>query len=157
MRSLLCISVCLLVVSSGVAQDKKPAEPKSKEAAVKLLNDFLAAIEAKDYKKAAAFYISNPDFDTTDPEKACKTLLERKEISKKGIEILAAKGKWGNDLENAASDRARERVKRKAAEFKVAPEGLYGLALEKPQSFALFFWNGKEFKILKLDDIGRLD
>jgi hypothetical protein len=135
-----------VLLTAGVAL----ADP-TKENAVKALNDFLAALEGKDYKKAGTFLQGTDKAPAAKLEKELSALLERKEISKKGIEILAAKGKWGKLTEVFDADKA----KRMAERFKVDAAACYGLALGNAE--AGFHWDGKRFTLIRVDDIGKLE
>jgi hypothetical protein len=105
----LAMACALSVRLTAVAEagGKKP----TKEAAVQVLRDFLAALEAKDYDKAAKFLHFPPDVKI-DIHKELSVGLDRKEISKKGIDILAAKGKWGKLEEVFGKENAERRAKR---------------------------------------------
>lgn len=131
-----------LILIAAIAQAAAP----TKEDAVKTLSDFLAAIEAKDWKKAASMHLETPDFKAKDAEKNCTSMVTRKHISKKGIEVLAAKGKFGKWTYRKLEEIAKE-LKLNAANF-------YSLDLD-PAS-AQFYWDGKQLKILKLSSIGKL-
>ncbi|MCI0641268.1 MAG: hypothetical protein L0Y72_00945 [Gemmataceae bacterium] len=125
---------------------KKP----TKESAVQMLRDFLAALEAKDYDKAAKFLHFPPDVKV-DIQKELSVGLERKEISKKGIDILAAKGKWGKLAEVFDKDVAERRAKR----MQVPLDECYGLKFES--AAAGFWWTNSTFKIIRVNNIGKLE
>lgn len=144
MRALMAFSLCLFVFA-GVGRAADP----TKQDAVKTLNDFLAAIEAKDWKKAASMHLETPDFKAKDAEKNCTNMVARKHIGKKGIEVLAAKGKFGKwtyrKLEEIAKD------------LKLKPANFYSLEMGERAPSAQFYWDGKKLKILKVSSIGQLE
>lgn len=137
--------------------NKAAIDPKSKEAAVIVLKEFYKAADGKEYEKAAAMFIPNPDFDPKQAEKHCTRMLESKEISPKGIEILAEKGKWAKLSDEAKSEREIEKLKEMARAFKAEANSLYVLGMEEREAFAIFSFDGKQFKIVRIDDIGRLE
>ncbi|MCI0377013.1 MAG: hypothetical protein L0215_05370 [Gemmataceae bacterium] len=134
------------LTTDAEAGGKKP----TKEAGVQLLRDFLAALEAKDYDKAAKFLHFPPDAKI-DIQKELSVGLERKEISKKGIDILAAKGKWGKLAEVFDKDVAERRAKR----MQVPLDECYGLRLDVAE--AGFHWTGTTFKLIRVNNIGKLE
>ena len=159
MRKLSCLvfAIALLVAlagckKSGVQTDGTggPNTGPTKEAAVQLLRSFLAAVEAKDYSKAAAMIQTSSQVPPAEIEKALGRILELNEISARGIDILAERGKWGKLAEVYGADRASRLIARAG----VPVDDCYGLNLENAE--AGFYWNGKEFKLVRVDDIGKL-
>jgi hypothetical protein len=127
------------------------ARADTKDKAVQTLRDFLAALEAKDYKKAATFLEGAAKAPQEKLAKELEALLTRREISKKGIEVLAAKGKWGKLDEVFKPDRAKSMADR----FKVPVASCYGLEFNGGE--AGFYWNGTRFTLIRVDDIGKLE
>jgi hypothetical protein len=125
------------------------AEPVKGDA-VRVLRDALAALEAKDYDKAASLFQAPPGTSPEDIKRQLARLLELQEISQTGIDILARDGKWGK-LEDAFG---AERAKRIAERASVPLNACYGLTLRNAE--AGFYWDGKQFKIIRCDDIGKL-
>ena len=125
------------------------AEP-TKDEAVKLLRAALAALEAKDYTKAAALFKIPAGASTEEINKQLARLLELQEISSSGIDILAKDGKWGKLDQTFEAEQA----KRIAERAGVPLESCYGLTLKSAE--AGFYWDGKQFKIIRCDDIGKL-
>jgi hypothetical protein len=142
-----CVAPALVgvLLTAGVAL----ADP-TKENAVKTLNGFLAAIEASDFKKAATFLQPPPDDPPERLGRDLQALLARGEISKKGIAIIAAKGKWGKLDEVVSAAQAKAWAER----GKVPVASCYGLTLDDAE--AAFHWDGKRFTIIHVDDIGKL-
>jgi hypothetical protein len=117
----------------------------TKDAAVQLLRALNSAIEAKDYSKAMGYVqgpARNEDFDR---------LVANQEISARGIDILAEKGKWGKLTEVFDSTRASGWADR----VKVPVDSCYGLNYQNAE--AGFYLDGKQFKIIRCDDIGKLN
>ena len=125
------------------------AEP-TKADAVTVLRGLFSALEAKDYAKAAAFLQNPPGLSPEVLQKEVAKFIERNEISAAGITVLDAKGKWGKLSEAVEPARAQ----RFADKFGVALEACYGLALGNAE--AGFFWDGKQLRIIRCDDIGKL-
>ena len=141
------------------APDEKPTptEPSqpaagapSKEAAIQHLKDLNAALEAKDYKKAVTFMAPFPGLPPEKMEEQIGKLHEIKEISAKGIDILAAKGKWGK-----LSEVFPEKAERWAQKAGVAADQTWGFSYENAE--VGMHWDGKSFKIIRLDDVGKLE
>lgn len=125
------------------------AEP-SKDNAVRVLQNALAALEAKDYDKAATFFNAPSGSSSENVKRQLSRLLELQEISQKGIDILARDGKWGRLEQVFGTDRA----KRLAERAGVPLDACYGLKLSNAE--AGFYWYGQQFKIIRCDDIGKL-
>lgn len=121
-----------------------------KDDAVKVLRSALAALESKDYDKAASFFKIPSGASTEDINKQLARLIELQEISSSGIDILAKDGKWGKLDETFSADQA----KRIAERAGVSLDACYGLTLKSAE--AGFYWDGKQFKIIRCDDIGKL-
>jgi len=124
------------------------AEP-TKAAAVEVLRGLLGALVAQDYGKAVTFFQMPPGATPEDLKKAASRLLELKEISAPGIEILDAKGKWGKLIDTVEPARAE----RFAGKFGVPVAECYGLTLGHAE--AGFYWDGKQLKVIRCDDIGK--
>ena len=77
-------------------------------------------------------------------------LIELNEISAKGIEILAAKGKWGKLAEVFEPERAAAW----AEKFAVPVDQCYGFSLDKAS--VGFHWDGTELKLIRLNNVGKL-
>ena len=122
----------------------------SKEAAIQHLKDLNAALESKDYKKAVTFMAEFPGMPPEKMEEQIGKLHEIKEISAKGIEILAAKGKWGK-----LSEVFPEKAERWAKKVNVPVEQTWGFSHENAE--VGFHWDGKALKLIRLDDVGKLE
>lgn len=122
----------------------------TKDDAVRLLRDALAALEAKDYDKAAALFRAPAGVSAEDIKTQLAKLLELQEISSAGIDILAKDGKWGKLDQSFNADQA----KRIAERAGVPLDSCYGLTLRNAE--AGFYWDGRQFKIIRCDDIGKL-
>lgn len=127
------------------------AQADTKEKAVQTLRDFMAALDAKDYKKAATFLQRPPDGTPERIAQEFERFVERREISKKGIEIIGAKGKWGKLDEVVSAEQAKAWAER----AKVPLASCYGMTHGDAE--AAFYWDGKRFTLLHVDDIGKLE
>jgi hypothetical protein len=123
----------------------------TKEAALQLLRDVLAALEAKDTKKAASYFALPAKAPLAEVEKELGRFIERRHISAAGIQILGERGKWGR-LEQAFGPEEAARVA-KSYEFDV--EAAWGFSLGR--AAAAFVWDGKTLKVAIFDDIGTLE
>jgi hypothetical protein len=126
------------------------ARADTKDKAVQTLRDFAAALDAKDYKKAVTFFQRQPDDPPERIAKELENFVARGEISRKGVEIIAAKGKWGKLDEVVSAAQARAWADRN----KVPVASCYGLTFGDAE--AAFYWDGKRFTLLHVDDIGKL-
>jgi hypothetical protein len=146
------------------APDEKPTptEPDkpaatgtpTKEAGIARLKETLAALEAKDYTKAAGFFVLPAGVPADKIAGELGRLLELKEISAPGIEILATKGKWGKLAEVFEPERAQ----RWAEKSGVAVDQCWGFSAEGSGANASvgFHYDGKELKLIRLNNVGKL-
>lgn len=141
--------LAVVLVGACTTMSVAQAQP-TKEKAVQVLREVLAALEAKDYDRAAKHFQFPAKADRSKIASELAALLTRREISKKGIDVLAAKGKWGKLADVLAAKRAQGYANR----FKVPLDACYGLLLEPAE--AGFYWDGARFKIIRCDDIGKL-
>jgi len=142
--------VVFLLTVAGPLRAQQPAAP-SKAEAVGILRGLFSVLEAKDYGKAIAYFQVPPGATPADLEKAAARFIELKEISAGGIAILEAKGKWGKLIETVEPARAE----RFAGKFGVPVAECYGLTLGNAE--AGFFWDGRQLKLIRCDDIGKLE
>jgi hypothetical protein len=150
MKKIIALLVlALVVVSCGKLGGNKSAEP-TKDNAVQTLRDALAALDAKDYDKATTFFKVPANATSEDIKRQLGRLVELQELSVKGIDILARDGKWGKLEEVFGADRAKNMVERAG----VPVDSCYGMNLRNAE--AGFYWDGKQFKIIRCDDIGKL-
>lgn len=122
----------------------------TKEAAVQTLRSFLAAVEARDYDKAAAMIQISEQVSRDEISKSLGRMLDQNELSARGIDILAERGKWGKLAEVYGAERASRLIARAG----VSVDDCYGLNLDAAE--AGFYWDGKQFKLVRIDDIGKL-
>lgn len=144
---LLALAIGIAAAPAAQADEKQP----TKEAAVQALRDLYAALDAKDYDKALAVLAVPKGTKPEDAKKQLDGLIQNKEISKKGIDILADKGKWGKVDEVFGAERAKSWAER----FGVDLKNCYGLGFMGAE--AAFFWDGKSFRIFRCNDIGKLE
>jgi len=133
-------------ISEAAAATASP----TKDTLVQTLRDLLAAIEADDLDTAAAHMIEFPGMSKEDVHKALPGFVEKREISGPGIEILAEKGTFG-----PLAEVFPERGAHWAERVKVDPAECYALSHEGAEVAGL--WNGKAFKLIRLDDVGKLE
>ncbi|MBA3500305.1 MAG: hypothetical protein M4D80_26300 [Myxococcota bacterium] len=139
-----------------VADKRAPvAGAPTKQAAIQHLRDVLAALEAKDWNKAVTYFAFPANERPRGAEAAFGKLIELKEISAKGIDVLAAKGKWGKLVEVFEPEKAAHF----ADKFKVPLADCYGFSVESATANASvgFYWDGKELKLIRLNNVGKLE
>jgi len=144
--------VSILWTRVGSAGEAKPI----KEAAIKVLAAFASALEAKDVEKAWKYLLIPPKFK--DQEQKYKEEFTKKlakileaEISTKGVEVLAKKGKWGKLPEIVGEKEA----KRLADLFQLPPSSFFGLFVTA-RSGAAFYLDGKEWRLIYFNNIATL-
>jgi hypothetical protein len=149
MRVVPWLLVCVALSPPAGAGEAKP----TKEAAVKVLKDFHAALKAKDIDRALTYlFIPDKLKDHIDElKKSLRALEGTREITAKGIEVLATKGKWGNLKE------LQDEAEAKRMTFGSADLGkCYGLFVGS-RSGAAFVWDGKAFRLSYFNNIGSLE
>jgi hypothetical protein len=145
--------LCACLARAGQGGQAKP----TKEAAIKVLQDFYAALEARDFDKAVTF-VFIPEKYRKELPKLKESLQQlagekgQKEITKTGLAILAKRGKWGK-LPEVAGEKEADRLTRDRG---LSPASCYGLFAE-PRRGAAFTWDGKRFLIIYFNNIGYLE
>ena len=132
--------------SGGAVTGKEP----TKELLIKTVETLHAKLEAKDWDGALKHLVLPPGADPKDAPKQLGKMIERKEVSKAGIAVLAAKGKYGK-----LTDINPERAERRAKRAGVPVDQTYGIGYEEAEVMA--HWTGSEFKIFRLDDVGKIE
>lgn len=79
-----------------------------------------------------------------------KGLLDKRELSMNGIEILEKEGKFGK-LNEIFPDKAKRWMERNGVS---SPENCYALGYRSAEVAA--FWDGSKFLLIRLDDVGKL-
>jgi len=138
-------STAAVTVSATPAAASAP----DREAAVAHLRKTAAALEAKNYQEAAAYFKLPEGAPPDAVAKEMGKLLEKREISAAGVETLAKDGKWGS-LKEVFGDKGV----RWSDRAKVPIDQCY--ALGKDPAEVAFFWDGSKFLIFRLDDVGKL-
>lgn len=165
---------CSLALAQSRQRSEKTLVP-TKDAAVNTLRQLLDAFEKGDYDRALSLMQVPVD---TPPNKFPKDMrdprrgVHRSDLSAHGITLCAEKGSWIkltelttessiDVLEAKYGIRFRkneiwtpESMKMLEAHYNVSFNNLYGLfCYQKHNSRALFYWNGKKFKVIIFDDI----
>ena len=125
------------------------ADVATSDALVGVLRDLLAAIEAGDADKAVSYLKFRSGTSAEEAWKDVGEFVKSKEISAAGIDRLAAEGRFGL-LADVFVDRGRAWAKRVGVDITTC----YALAL-RPAAVAAF-WNGKTFKVFRLNNVGLL-
>jgi hypothetical protein len=148
-RILVAFSISALWLGAPAAE----AAELTKEQAVAHLKGLLTALEAKDYAKAVTFFITPPGATPEQLKESMTTLIEKREISAEGIEVLAAEGKWSKlaDVAKPETERAASWAKR----FGVNSAECWAL-MGTTGGEAAFHFDGTSLKLIRCDDIGKL-
>ena len=140
--------------------DEKPTPTETvaaptKEVAIQRLRDVLAALEAKDWTKAVGYFAFPAAERPKNIEEQLAKLIELKEISAKGIDVLAAKGKYGKLAEVMEPEKAQ----RFADKFAVPVDECYGFSVDGVNANATvgFHWDGTELRLIRLNNVGKLE
>lgn len=124
------------------------ADP-SKELLIQKLEELNGYLVAGDYDKAKTIFILPADLGDDVLIGIMKKLIELQEISADGIKILSKKGIFGKLVTVFP-----EKGKMRAEKNNLKPEECYGLKYQTAEVMA--HWNGTEFKIFRLDDVGKV-
>ena len=113
MRRKVMLAAAILLSLWWGAPAAQASEP-TKEQAVAHLKGLLTALEAKDYDKAVTFFATPPGATPEQLKAEMPKLIEKREISAEGIEVLAAEGKWSKlaDVAKPETERAASWAKR---------------------------------------------
>ncbi len=137
--------------SSGQVSDEanQQATP-TKQALIETLKAFLPLLENKDFEKASKSCALPPDFK---PE-MLDGMIERQEISLAGIELLEKEAKFGKAAELFGTDRGSTYAKQALVDL----DSCYGFfhTANSETAEVIAYWNGTEFKLIRLDDVGKI-
>lgn len=125
------------------------ASAPTKEALLAQLQVVAVALEKGETAGVTGHFVMPPDANPEEIEGALKGLLEKKEISSAGLKIFADKGTFGT-LAEVFPEKGASRAER----MKLNPAECYGMKLDDGEVMA--HWTGTQFKIFRLDDIGKL-
>ena len=137
--------------SSGQVSDEanKQATP-NKQGLIETLQAFLPLLENKDFEKASKYCALPPDFK---PE-MLDGMIERQEISLAGIDVLEKEAKFGKAAELFGTDRGSTYAKQAQVDL----DNCYGFfhTANTETAEVIACWNGTEFKLIRLDDVGKI-
>jgi hypothetical protein len=122
----------------------------SKEDAVKTLRELNAACEAKDYARAGTFVKLSIGMTQASLPKDCERFVTDRHLSAKGTDVLVAKGKWG-----LVDEVLGEGGGKFAESARVPLDSCYALAYG--EAAAVFWWDGKAFKVIDCRNITKLE
>ncbi len=129
------------------------AQEPTKEALIKTLSNVYELLEAGKFAESKKhFYI--PEEFKGDFGKAAAGFIEKREISKDGIQILSESATFGPAVQIFGEERAKWIADR----MKVDLENAWGFyhQTEEATGEVLAVWQNGEFKIGRLDDVGKL-
>ena len=141
------LALCFLSTPTLLAAD---APAPTKEMAIKHLQAFLSVLDTGDFDKALTYIAPLPDLAHEDQQKMMRRLVEAREITRQGIEVLAAKGQWGK-LADIHPDKSDDWARK----FHVPPDQCWALAYEGAEA-AFHFEPRQGLKIIRCNDIGKL-
>ncbi len=121
----------------------------SKEAALSVLMALARAIEAGKVEEASVLVMIPAGMPPEEIGPELQKSLERGEISVSGVEKLGKLGSFGTARE-IFEDRADHFAKKAG----VDPEQCWAFSFQEAE--AVLFWDGKTFKAIRFDDIGKL-
>ena len=157
------LSFALLLVCVGCSKSSGPtstptasatqaaaATQPTQQAALDHLRKTSQALDSKNYEEAAGYFKIPAGVAPDKVAKELQKMVDKHEISKAGVEKLAANPKWGKLEEVFGAKRAKAWTDR----AKVPLSDCYGLGME-PAEVGLY-WDGTHFLIIRLDDVGKL-
>jgi hypothetical protein len=121
----------------------------SKDLLIQKLDELNGFLAAADYDKAKALFILPAEISDDVITGMMKKLIEQQEISADGIKIISKKGTFGK-----VADIFPEKGKMRAEKNKLNPDECYGIKYQTAEVMA--HWDGKEFKLFRIDDIGKV-
>lgn len=134
---------------AGITATTPAARGPTKELLVQSLRDLLAAIEAGDYEKARTFLVPPSNLKPEDVPAALQSFVEKRDLSGPGIDILAEEGAFGT-MDDLFGERGWSWAKRAGVDHKAC----WALTFDDAEVAA--HWDGNAFRLLRLDDVGRL-
>lgn len=134
--------------TSGKGNATSQAAPTKAEL-VKTLRNALAHIQAEKFDEAAALFVVPEDATDEEIAKQLGRMVERNEISEGGIAKLEQAGTFG-PLAEVFPERGAMWAKRS----KVEADACYALKLDGAEVAA--HWDGGGFRLIRLDDVGKL-
>ncbi len=130
----------------GAAQEPEA----SKVILIQMLSKVHEHLEKGDFGSASAYFVVPPNFK---PE-MLDGLIRLREISAAGVQQLAKEAKFGTGNEVFGAERTKQIADRAG----VGTSNLYGFYHRTDEATAevLAVWDGKGFKLIRLDDVGKL-
>ena len=150
---------CLVILCASYSAEPVVGQPNQEPAAeskptkqqlVDDLKSLFPLLKQKEYSKAADFFVLPPNFK---PE-MLDGFIERGEISVEGIQELERAAEFGLAKERFGDERADHFASRASVDV----NSVYGFNHESGDVAAevLAVWDGKNFKLIRLDDVGKL-
>ncbi len=153
--SILAVWLCLLGSFQSTCcysqeTDKDASAQPTKAIFIETLQSLFELLAEEDYEAAAKYLVLPPDFN---PE-MLKSLISKQEISQAGIELLSRSAKFGTAQEVFGAERAAYFANRAGVDV----QNCYGFNYETEAATAevIGLWNQVEFKLFRIDDIGKL-
>ncbi|MCA9263787.1 MAG: hypothetical protein KDA60_08045 [Planctomycetales bacterium] len=143
------LAIMTLVMPWPLPADE-PNDGPTKAALVQTLKTVLPLLESKDFAAASNHFVLPANFK---PE-MLDGFLSRGEVSASGIAILEADATFGTAVEVFGQERAEAF----AGRAKKPVDALYGFNHTSGEATGevLAWWDGQQFKLARLDDVGKL-
>lgn len=133
----------------GKTQQSQVAPTKAK--LIQTLKTLYPLLEKKDYQSAASSFVLPPNFQP----QMLDGFIERREISADGIAVLEKDAVFATAVKAFGQERAEAFAKRAA----VSVDDCYGFNHETDVATGevMAQWDGTNFKLIRLDDVGKLE
>ncbi|WP_145352305.1 tetratricopeptide repeat protein [Roseimaritima multifibrata] len=129
--------------------EAQPAGP-TKEVLIDTLNKVFGLLEQEDYVSASEYFVLPPNFR---PE-MLDGFIKRSEISQTGIDVLTKDAAFGNATQSFGAERAANHADRANVDITQC-YGFYHTT-DEATAEVMALWDGSRFKIMRLDDVGKL-
>ncbi len=145
-----CLLTLPICVVHGQQESAFPPTP-NKATLIQSLNQVLDSLEKRDFQAASQHFVLPNNFR---PE-MLDGLVQKNEISREGIKLLEQNASF-NTASEAFGD---ERASYFADKSDVDVNQCYGFNHQTSSATAevIGWWNGKGFKLIRLDDVGKLE
>ncbi|QEG40263.1 tetratricopeptide repeat protein [Roseimaritima ulvae] len=132
------------------AEDASAAAAPTKDQLIATLRQVFRLLDKEDYVAASQYFVLPPNFQ---PE-MLNGFIQRSEISSVGIDVLERDAAFGKAVQTFGGERAAHHANR----AKLDVQQCYGFYHRSDEGTGevMAFWDGNAFKLLRLDDVGKL-
>lgn len=138
----------LSVFGMAIVQPTLAQNEPTRQMALNFLRKFLKALEEEAYEEADAYLFDFPHLSAEKRMATLKTLIEKREISAPGLDLLA-EGEYG-PLCQVFPEHSHDMARRAS----VPPNECWAFRLKGAK--AGLHWDGNQLKLFYIDDIGKL-